>query len=85
MAAERGNPVTWNNLGSLYASKVPELGHRWTPHKIARKGPSSLVECRRPISARVGLRIVPFERSYFKWYSTSPCFNVITFVLFSTR
>jgi hypothetical protein len=25
MAAERGNPVAWNNLGSLYASKVPEL------------------------------------------------------------
>jgi TPR repeat protein len=29
MAAERGNPVAWNNLGSLYASKVPELRHRW--------------------------------------------------------
>jgi TPR repeat protein len=29
MAAERGNPVVWNNLGSLYASKVPELSHRW--------------------------------------------------------
>jgi TPR repeat protein len=29
MAAERGNPVAWNNLGSLYASKVPELSHRW--------------------------------------------------------
>jgi FOG: TPR repeat, SEL1 subfamily len=28
-AAERGNPVAWNNLGSLYASKVPELMHRW--------------------------------------------------------
>ena len=29
MAAERDNPVAWNNLGSLYASKVPELMHRW--------------------------------------------------------
>ena len=29
MAAERGNPVAWNNLGSLYASKIPELKHRW--------------------------------------------------------
>src|SRR6267378_6030913 len=29
MAAERDNPVAWNNLGSLYASKVPELRHRW--------------------------------------------------------
>jgi hypothetical protein len=29
MAAERGNPVAWNNLGSLYASKIPELRHRW--------------------------------------------------------
>ena len=29
MAAERGNPVAWNNLGSLYASKTPELRHRW--------------------------------------------------------
>jgi TPR repeat protein len=28
-AAERGNPVAWNNLGSLFASKVPELMHRW--------------------------------------------------------
>jgi len=29
MAAERGNPVAWNNLGSLYASKISELRHRW--------------------------------------------------------
>jgi len=28
-AAESGNPVAWNNLGSLYASKVPKLEHRW--------------------------------------------------------
>jgi TPR repeat protein len=28
-AAESDNPVAWNNLGSLYASKVPELRHRW--------------------------------------------------------
>jgi len=28
-AAENNNPVAWNNLGSLYASKVPELRHRW--------------------------------------------------------
>lgn len=28
-AAEGDNPVAWNNLGSLYASKVPELRHRW--------------------------------------------------------
>jgi|SRR5579862_481810 len=29
MAAERGNPVAWNNLGSLYAARAPELMHRW--------------------------------------------------------
>src|SRR5580704_4958061 len=29
MAAERGSAVAWNNLGSLYASNVPELRHRW--------------------------------------------------------
>jgi len=29
MAAGCGNPVAWNNLGSLYGSKVPELSHRW--------------------------------------------------------
>jgi TPR repeat protein len=29
IAAERGNAVAWNNLGSLYASKIPELRHRW--------------------------------------------------------
>lgn len=29
LAAERGSPIAWNNLGSLYASKVPELSHRW--------------------------------------------------------
>jgi TPR repeat protein len=29
MAAERGSVVAWNNLGSLYASNVPELRHRW--------------------------------------------------------
>jgi TPR repeat protein len=28
-AAESNNPVAWNNLGSLYASKIPELRHRW--------------------------------------------------------
>src|SRR5712672_3841169 len=28
-AADQNNPVAWNNLGSLYASKFPELEHRW--------------------------------------------------------
>jgi TPR repeat protein len=28
-AAESNNSVAWNNLGSLYASKIPELSHRW--------------------------------------------------------
>jgi TPR repeat protein len=28
-AAESNNPVAWNNLASLYASKIPELRHRW--------------------------------------------------------
>jgi len=28
-AAELGNPVAWNDLGSLYASKIPELRNRW--------------------------------------------------------
>jgi hypothetical protein len=27
-AAESNNPVAWNNLGSLYALKTPELRHR---------------------------------------------------------
>jgi TPR repeat protein len=30
MAAAQDNPVAWNNLGSLYASKCPELEHRWS-------------------------------------------------------
>jgi TPR repeat protein len=29
-AAEQNNPVAWNNLGSLYAGKCPELEHRWS-------------------------------------------------------
>jgi TPR repeat protein len=29
-AAEQNNPVAWNNLGTLYASKMPELQHRWS-------------------------------------------------------
>jgi len=27
-AAQQNNPVAWNNLGNLYASKLPELQHR---------------------------------------------------------
>ena len=30
MAAEQNNPVAWNNLGSLYASKDPVLECRWS-------------------------------------------------------
>jgi TPR repeat protein len=29
-AAEQNNPVAWNNLGTLYALKLPELKHRWS-------------------------------------------------------
>jgi TPR repeat protein len=29
-ATEQNNPVAWNNLGTLYASKLPELQHRWS-------------------------------------------------------
>jgi|ERR1700730_1508926 len=40
-AAEQGNPVAWNNLGSLYASKCPELEHHWSDatkcHKRAKE------------------------------------------------
>jgi uncharacterized protein len=28
-AAAQKNPVAWNNLGTLYASQLPELRHRW--------------------------------------------------------
>jgi len=28
-AAEQNNPVAWNNLGTLYASHLPELRHHW--------------------------------------------------------
>jgi TPR repeat protein len=28
-ATEQNNPVAWNNLGTLYASQLPELKHRW--------------------------------------------------------
>jgi TPR repeat protein len=28
-AAEQNNPVAWNNLGTLYASQLPELQHHW--------------------------------------------------------
>lgn len=28
-AAAQNNPVAWNNLGSLYASMLPELKDRW--------------------------------------------------------
>ena len=29
IAAEQNHPVAWNNLGSLYSSKLPELKHHW--------------------------------------------------------
>jgi TPR repeat protein len=29
-AAEQNNSVAWNNLGTLYASKQPELRYRWS-------------------------------------------------------
>jgi TPR repeat protein len=29
-AAAQNNPVAWNNLGTLYALKLPELKHRWS-------------------------------------------------------
>lgn len=28
-AAEQNNAVAWNNLGTLYASQLPELRHHW--------------------------------------------------------
>jgi TPR repeat protein len=28
-ATEQNNPVAWNNLGTLYASQLPELRHHW--------------------------------------------------------
>jgi len=29
LAAKQDHPLAWNNLGSLYASKLPELKPRW--------------------------------------------------------
>jgi TPR repeat protein len=29
-AAQQNHSVAWNNLGTLYASKLPELEHRWS-------------------------------------------------------
>ena len=42
IAAEGGNPVAWNNLGSLYASKVPELRHRWDTAQECYEGAKEL-------------------------------------------
>ena len=41
VAAKSGNAVAWNNLGSLYASKIPELRHRWDKLKNVMKKPSN--------------------------------------------
>jgi TPR repeat protein len=43
MAAERGNPVAWNNLGSLYAPKLVSLGIGGTLPQNATKGPRNSV------------------------------------------
>ena len=54
-AAERGNSDAWNNLGSLYASKVPELMHRWGAaqecHEKARRLGLNVAEPHPPKSA----------------------------------
>jgi TPR repeat protein len=53
-ACEQNNPVAWNNLGSLYAARLPELAHRWgDAQRCYEKAKELGFDCANPYPPRV--------------------------------
>ncbi len=52
-AADQNNPVAWNNLGSLYASRIPELEHHWgDAHRCYERAKELDFNCAHPYPPR---------------------------------